>query len=585
MLRRKAAALRREALARIYLRGYPRQVVNAKPRVVWGETLKPHRAYVIRKLRYEAVPDFWIPALLYVPTRLHGKTPVVLNPNGHHSGGKAVTYKQARCINLVKRGMIALNFEFLGMSELEANASHDLDCALLDLTGMAGVGLFYLAMRKGLDVLLAHNHADASRVCMTGLSGGGWQTIVLSALDKRITVIVPVAGYTSVRARVGCTREVGDFEQNPVDLTTVLDYQDMTSMLAPRPTLQLLNEKDDCCFKTSSVKPVIYDAVRPTFRAFGAGDNFKVHSNKDPGTHNYGADHRSQLYKFLNEHFELDMPVEDLPYEEEVHTERELTIGLPPEQRTMREMAYARARVLAAHHRTPRTKAQRASLRRQLVDVLRLPRYVRPTGRLVRGTRTCGTWLVTVGPWRVPVSGMVRGQTGDVELAVADVSGRAQWAGSDLSPRNSVRARFVVDPLGSGENCQSDKGGNSRHLMLVDACGQRLLGVRVAQTLAVAEFVSKQTGTRRLTISADGVVASLTALLAAAIKPGRFHTAQMHRHCTTLCRLFEWPLPYEWIQSCMCFGLLEVADVPQILALMQGVTLSQPARRVSDDPC
>ena len=56
--RRKAAALRREALARIYLRGYPRQVVNAKPRVVWGETLKPHRAYVIRKLRYEAVPDF-----------------------------------------------------------------------------------------------------------------------------------------------------------------------------------------------------------------------------------------------------------------------------------------------------------------------------------------------------------------------------------------------------------------------------------------------------------------------------------------------------------------------------------------------
>ena len=121
--------------------------------------------------------------------------------------------------------------------------------------------------------------------------------------------------------------------------------------------------------------------------------------------------------------------------------------------------------------------------------------------------------------------------------------------------------------------------------MLVDACGQRLLGVRVAQTLAVAEFVSKQTGTRRLTSSADGVVASLTALLAAAIKPGRFHTAQMHRHCTTLCRLFEWPLPYEWIQSCMCFGLLEVADVPQILALMQGVTLSQPARRVSDDPC
>ena len=39
-------------------------MINAKPRVVWGEVLRPDPAYVIRKLRYEAYPSYWVPALL-----------------------------------------------------------------------------------------------------------------------------------------------------------------------------------------------------------------------------------------------------------------------------------------------------------------------------------------------------------------------------------------------------------------------------------------------------------------------------------------------------------------------------------------
>ena len=43
-------------------------------------------------------------------------------------------------------------------------------------------------MKYGLDILLDHPLADVTRVAMTGLSGGGWQTIVFSALDPRITL-------------------------------------------------------------------------------------------------------------------------------------------------------------------------------------------------------------------------------------------------------------------------------------------------------------------------------------------------------------------------------------------------------------
>jgi len=58
-------------------------------------------------------------------------------------------------------------------------------------------GLFYLAMRKGLDYLASQPNVDSKRLGVTGLSGGGWQTAVLSGLDERVVAAVPVAGFSS----------------------------------------------------------------------------------------------------------------------------------------------------------------------------------------------------------------------------------------------------------------------------------------------------------------------------------------------------------------------------------------------------
>ena len=43
--------------------------------------------------------------------------------------------------------------------------------------------LYQHPMKRGLDVLLGLEHADPDRVAVTGLSGGGWQTIFISAAD------------------------------------------------------------------------------------------------------------------------------------------------------------------------------------------------------------------------------------------------------------------------------------------------------------------------------------------------------------------------------------------------------------------
>ena len=329
--RKQIPTLRAQVLD-LFFRGHPAGLLAEQPQIDWGDRIETGAGYTIRKLRYEGYPGLWVPALLYEPDQLGEKAPAVLNPNGHHAGGKAMDYKQARCINLAKRGMLALNTEFLGMGELRADVDHN-RIAHLDLCGIAGIGVFYLLMKRGLDVLLAHPKADPERTAMTGLSGGGWQTALLSALDERVKVIVPVAGHSAVWQRRGCIEDIGDQEQCPADLCTIADYDTLSALFAPRPTLLMYNRHDDCCFQTRRARKSIYEPIRPVFALLDARDNVALHDNTDPGTHNYERDNRRQLYKFLNQHWELETPDDDLPYRDELQTEAALAVGLPPRQR------------------------------------------------------------------------------------------------------------------------------------------------------------------------------------------------------------------------------------------------------------
>ena len=208
-------------------------------------------------------PACGFPRCFYEPDELEGRVPVVLNVNGHDSKGKAAPYKQIRCINLAKRGMLALNVEWLGMGQLQGDGFSHNRMNQLDLCGTSGLAVFYLAMERGLDMLVDHPHADVERVAMAGLSGGGWQTILFSSLDRRVTLANPVAGYSSFKTRVEFFSDLGDSEQTPTDLAMLADYTHLTAMRAPRPTLLTYNAKDECCFASAHALPPLLDAVTP----------------------------------------------------------------------------------------------------------------------------------------------------------------------------------------------------------------------------------------------------------------------------------------------------------------------------------
>ena len=264
--------IRKRVLDNVVFHGWPSEWVNSPPRFEDLGTIPSGKGYRLRKLRYEVVPGFYTTAILYEPENLQGKVPAVLNVMGHYGPiGKADESQQTLCINEALRGMMALHLEWLGMGELTAKESEHWYGGDLDLVGANAVGLFYLAMRRGLDYLWQNPNVDQKRVAVTGLSGGGWQTIILSSLDERVNVSIPVAGYTAFEGRLALapTTEAGDIEQNPTDFLLGQDYSILTAMRAPRPTLLINNAEDNCCFRAALVKPYIFEAVRPFFRLYG----------------------------------------------------------------------------------------------------------------------------------------------------------------------------------------------------------------------------------------------------------------------------------------------------------------------------
>ena len=568
---KKAQTLRGEMLA-LFFRGHPTGLLTEKTQVHWGDRIQTGQGYIIRKLRYEGYPGLWVPALLYEPSDLRSPAPVVLNPNGHHAGGKAMDYKQARCINLAKRGMLALSTEFIGMGELCADAEHN-RIAHLDLCGVAGIGVFYLLMKRGLDVLLTHPKADPERTAMTGLSGGGWQTALLSALDERVKVVVPVAGHSPVWQRSGCIEDIGDQEQCPSDLCSVADYDELSALFAPRPTLLIYNRNDTCCFQTKRTRKSIYEPICPVFELLGASDKLAFYDNTDPGTHNYECDNRRQLYKFLEQQFGLDTSDDDLPWRDELLSEEQLNVGLPPDNATLHSIAQEALRKIRTRKQKTRTPV---AARKELSELIKLPRPTKTKLQKVGAAQkrrdcTVQHYLLSLGDtWTLPLTEFSPPRAKTCELLIAD-GGRASTSAKINAALAQKRRVFAADIFGTGE-----LHADPRHHMLIATAGQRPLGVQVGQVLLLLDALSERHSAPHIT--AQGQVVSIIALFAAALKPKSVASLTSNTLLDTLSRLVDWPLSYASAPSLFCFGLLAEFDLPDLIALSAPVPLHDENR-------
>ena len=132
------------------------------------------------------------------------------------------------------------------------------------------------------------------RYSMIGLSGGGWTTVVYSAIDERISDSFSVASSMPFYLRVD-DRDMGDYEQRNIELYQNVNYLELYVLSAygdGRKHIQIFNKNDPCCFSGNGYET--YESViKDKISQLGKG-NFQIFID-DTHTQHKISDHTLRL--------------------------------------------------------------------------------------------------------------------------------------------------------------------------------------------------------------------------------------------------------------------------------------------------
>lgn len=266
--------------------------------------------YIVENIAIESFPGFYITGNLYLPTLAAERYPAILNPHGHMKDKRLTDYVQKRCAGFARLGAIAFAYDMVGYAE-STQVNHKMPIAALLQTWNS---------KRVLDYLLSRPDVDPERIGMTGASGGGTQTFLLTAIDDRIKVAAPVVQVSSFFFG-GCVCESGlpihrhgDFQTSNVEIA---------ALAAPRPLLLISDGADWTRYTPSTEFPYIqrvYDLYDARFLA----ENIHLPAEG----HDYGYSKRMGAFLFFAHHFGLNW--RRLPHHDTGFDESYVTI-LPPE--------------------------------------------------------------------------------------------------------------------------------------------------------------------------------------------------------------------------------------------------------------
>ncbi|MGO8789716.1 MAG: acetylxylan esterase [Terriglobia bacterium] len=296
----------------------------------------PREGYVIRKVIFESLPEYYVTANLYVPTVGKGPFPAVLTPCGHSANGKAYDIYQHLFIGLAKRGYVVLSYDPMGQGEryqywdfLQKEKDPDRQHAMAGLQeillGQNLARYFIWDGIRGIDYLTSLPEVDATRIGVTGNSGGGTLTAYISMLDPRVKVASIVTFITSLPQKIAArSLDAGsDPEQDiPGLLAAGIDHTEFVGMIAPRPVLIGAAVRD--FFPIEGTRQTFSEA-QALYKKLGISDRIKM--VEFDHHHMYSQPLREATYAWFDRWLK---GVDAVAHEPEIFTEKDATLECTP---------------------------------------------------------------------------------------------------------------------------------------------------------------------------------------------------------------------------------------------------------------
>jgi cephalosporin-C deacetylase-like acetyl esterase len=271
--------------------------------------------YRIEKIIYESMPGFYVTGCLYIPNTIKNRMPAILNVIGHDQEAFRAPLYQTINTNLAKKGMIVFAIDPPGQGEHVQYYDSTMEFSSIGysviehcyfgnqcfVSGISCAKFFIWDGVRAIDYLISRKEVDASKIGVTGFSGGGTITSYIAAVDRRVQVAIPCSWSNASRRQV---ETKGAFDAESVLMHSVKDgitYEDLLEVRAPRPTMLTFTSRDQY-LSLQGARDAYHEAKR-AFQAFGREENIAL--VEDDFKHWVTPKIRSAIYAFFLKHFNM----------------------------------------------------------------------------------------------------------------------------------------------------------------------------------------------------------------------------------------------------------------------------------------